>query len=33
MIEIQAGLEVGEQVLTQSQQPARNGDRIVAGGA
>jgi len=33
LIEVQAGLEVGEQVLVSSQQPARNGDRIVAGGA
>jgi hypothetical protein len=33
MTEIQAGLDVGEQILVSSQLPARNGDRIVAGGA
>ncbi len=31
-VEIQAGLELGEKVLISSQQPARNGDKIVSGG-
>lgn len=32
-VEIQAGLEAGERVLLRSELPARNGDRIVGGGA
>jgi hypothetical protein len=32
LIEVQAGLEVGEKVLVSSQFPVLNGDRIVSGG-